>query len=178
MDWRWMRSGCLAIALAAAAGCQTLAVSGGPSWDTGTIAVGGIDSGIGGFLEVAGYRNAYAFGPGGALSLSLAGYDTDGDADPIGLVTAEGRYRRDFRPDDTGGAYWQVGTGIGVAWTPVPQAAAFPLLGEIGVEAVAGQFTLMGGIREKLHVLVGNGSPALDVLNSLQLRLGVALDLR
>src|SRR5712671_5723865 len=69
-------------------GCSPVMVAGSLGSDAGTFGVSGIGTGIGGQLELIGYRKTG--GPGGPVSrrwnlgpaLQLAGYSAQNDADP------------------------------------------------------------------------------------------------
>lgn len=169
---RLRRSGLAFTALCALqAGCASVFAGAGPGLDAGTLSVSGVETGTGAFLEVGGWQDMDA-GLGGALSLSFAGYDSDGDADPIGFATGEARWHAPFRGRGAG-AYWAVGSGAGVAWAAGVRGPVFPLFGEVGLRTTPGAFMLSAGLRERAMLIIGGGSPPLDVANSIQLVLTV-----
>lgn len=149
--------------------CASTFVGAGPGWDAGTLGVSGVDTGIGVHLEAVGYAGEEATGLGLGPAVQLAGYDTDGDADPIAFTTLEARYRRRFGTPRRAGPYWELGSGAGVAWAPGVQRAAVPFQGEIGVQTLAGRALLSLGVRERFLLLIGTGSPPFDAFNSVQL---------
>ncbi|HET9985017.1 MAG TPA: hypothetical protein VFQ38_15565 [Longimicrobiales bacterium] len=155
-------------------GCASAVVRGGVGYDAGTLAVSGVETGVGGQGEVVGYSGAAGTGFGLGPALELAGYSTAGDADPIAFTTVEARYRR-ARSVGPAGAYWELGSGLGVAWSPGIQRAAVPIQGEVGVQTALGGALLAVGVRERFLGLVGTGSPPLDAFNSVQLVVGLGL---
>ena len=153
--------------LPALCGCSAVMVGGGAGYDAGTLGVSGIKTGVGGHVEVIGYGRARSLGVGPALQ--LAGYNTAGDADPLAFTTFDVRYRRPARGGDTTQVYWEIGSGLGAAWSAGIRAAAMPLQGEVGVQRQTGSVILSLGVRERFLGLVGAGSPAWDAFNSVQL---------
>ena len=148
-------------------------VAAGPSYDAGTFAVPGIETGIGGQIEVIRYPQAHDVGVGLGASLELAGHRTGNDADPLLLTTFEARYRRPFQAMAESGPYWELGGGGGIAWSAGVQAAAIPVQADIGVQRRVGSLLLSVEVRERFVGVLSGGSPPLDVLNSLQLLIGV-----
>jgi hypothetical protein len=153
-------------------GCSTVMVAGGLGHDAGSVGVSGIETGMGGQLELIDYRSApspWGFGP----AVALAGYSTANDADPIGFATYDVRHRRPFGTTAARGAYWEWGTGAGVAWSAGIRGAAFPVQGEIGMQKRVGAVTWSWGVRERFIGVLGTGSPAWDPFNSVQVVVGV-----
>ena len=162
------------VALPALSGCA-VTVAAGPSYDAGTFAVPGIETGIGGQIEVIRYSRAHDVAVGLGASLELAGHRTGNDADPLFFTTFEARYRRPFQAMAESGPYWEIGGGGGIAWSAGVEAAAVPVQAEIGVQRRVGSLLLSVGALERLVGVVGRGSPPFDALNSLQLLIGVRL---
>jgi hypothetical protein len=168
---------CVALAMICAAlasqGCSSAFVRGAAGYDAGTLGVSGVETGFGGQIEAVGYtaKRSASYGLGAALE--IAGFSTGGDADPIAFTTLEGRYRRPFEPPQESGAYWELGSGAGLAWAPDIQRAVLPLQGELGLQTRMGSAMLSVGLRERFLVLVGSGSPAWDAFNSVQLVAGL-----
>lgn len=158
-----------AAAMPVLSGCSSVLAGGGAGYDAGTPGVSGVESGVGGHAEAIGYAEPRATGYGLGAAVELAGYSTDGDADPIAFTTLEARYRRGLGGDGASGAYWEAGSGLGVAWSPGIQRVAVPLQGEIGVPTAAGGLLLSAGVRERFLGLLGTGSPPTDAFNSVQL---------
>ena len=172
--------GFFAITLGALAtsACSSVLVRGAPTFDAGTFAVSGVETGIGGQIEIIGYTGPNATGPGVGATLAVAGYNSDGDADPIFLTTLEGRYRRGFRTRPSRQWYGELGTGLGVAWgAGSVDAAAIPVQVEAGLRNPDGGLLWSVGLRERATVLIGTGSPPLDLLNSIQLVAGLGFRL-
>ena len=160
------------VMLPALSGCRSVMIAVGPGYDAGTFAVPGIETGIGGQIEIIRYpRSDVGVGLGPAFE--LAGLTTLNDADPLFFTTFELRYRRPIGATAGSGPYWEVGSGVGVAWSAGIQAAAVPVQAEIGVQRRAGSLLLSVGVRERFVGLVGTGSPPWDAVNSLQLVFGV-----
>jgi hypothetical protein len=166
------------VALPALSGCGAVMVATGASHDAGTFAVPGVETGIGGQIEVIRYPRGHDVAVGLGASLELAGHRTGNDADPLLLTTFEARYRRPFHAIAGSGPYWEFGGGGGIAWSAGIQAAAVPLQAEIGVQRRVGSLLLSVGARERFVGIVGRGSPPLDALNSLQLLIGVRFGAR
>lgn len=163
------------VTLPALSGCGAVMVAAGPSYDAGTFAVPGVETGIGGQIEVIRYSRAHDVAVGLGASLELAGHRTGNDADPLFFTTFEARYRRPFQAMAESGPYWEIGGGGGIAWSAGVQAAAVPVHAEIGVQRRVGSLLLSVGARERFVGVVGRGSPPFDALNSLQLLIGVRL---
>lgn len=166
----------LVLAVSSTVACSFVTVGGGVGLDAGTVGASGVEAGVGGQIEVLGYagegETRYGWGP----SLEIAGYSTDGDGDPIVFTTMEGRFRRQAGTSSLGDAYWELGSGFGVAWTPTLQRAVLPLQAEVGVQTSLGSARLSVGARERFLFLVGSGSPPLDAFNSVQLVAGVGFE--
>lgn len=167
------RPGALLLTAVLLAGCGSVATRAGPTWDAGTVGVGGVESGVGGHAELVGYRGPASRGFGLGPALGLAGYSSSGDADPIAFTTFEGRWRGEFGREDGRGATWELGSGIGGAWTPTLNRAVVPLHAGVGWQLRAGGTHLSVELRERVLAMVGSGSPPTDVLSSLQLVLGL-----
>jgi len=148
-------------------GCSSALLGAGPSFDFGTFGVSGVENGVGTQLEVIGYKSASATGTGLGPALQLVGYSAANDADPIAFLTVDLRYRRQFVSAST--LYWSVGTGGGLAWSAGVRGAAVPLQGEVGVARHVRRVQLFVGVRERLVVVIGSGSPQWDASNSVQL---------
>ncbi len=159
------------VSLPALSGCGAVMVAAGPSYDAGTFAVPGIETGIGGQIEVIRYADDSRVGMG--ASVELAGHRTGNDADPLFLTTFEARYRRPFEAMAESGPYWELGGGGGIAWSAGVQGAAIPVQAEIGVQRRVGSLLLSVAVRERVVGVLSTGSPPVDVLNSLQLLIGV-----
>jgi hypothetical protein len=148
-------------------------VGGGPGYDAGTFAVPGVERGIGGQIDVIRYSRPDNVGFGMGPAFELSGHTTMNDADPLFCTTFDLRYRRPFGPPATSGPYWEVGSGVGLAWSAGIRAAAVPVQAEIGRQWRAGSLLVSVGARERFVGMVGPGSPPWDALNSLQLFFGV-----
>ena len=75
-------------------GCTSIVVSGAAGFDVGTLGVNGIDAGVGVQTEAIGYVDLDGTSVGFGPAVEIAGYDTEGDADPIAFTTLDIRYRR------------------------------------------------------------------------------------
>lgn len=148
--------------------CRSVAVRGGPTWDAGTVGVSGTESGVGAQGEVIAFQGPWATGTGFGPALSVVGYSSAGDADPIAVTSFEIRLRRELGSEDGRGLYWELGSGLGAAWTPTLNRAVVPLHGELGLQARIGGGIVSVGVRERILGMGGSGSPPLDVLNSVQ----------
>ena len=176
--YRAVRGPTLFAIVIVASGCSSVLVRGGPSYDLGTLGVSGVETGFGGQAEAIGYRQRGGTGYGLGLTLELAGYSTEGDGDPVAFTSLEGRHRIMLGEGEDAGVYSELGTGVGLAWAPGVQRVTIPLQGEAGVqERWAGTFFSLG-IRERFLPMIGEGSPAFDVLNSVQVVAGVGLSFR
>lgn len=172
--------GFFAITLGALAtsACSSVLVRGAPTFDAGTLAVSGVETGIGGQIEIIGYTGPNATGPGVGAALAVVGYSSAGDADPIFLTTLEGRYRRGLRTSPSTQWYGELGTGVGLAWIAGSvDAAAIPVQAEAGFRDPDGGLLWSVGLRERATVLIGSGSPPVDFLNSIQLIAGLGFRL-
>lgn len=167
------RTGALLLTVLLLTGCSSVTTRGGPTWDAGTVGVSGTEAGVGGHAELLGFRGPASKGFGLGPALGLAGYSSSGDADPIAFTTIEGRWRGEFGAEDGRGATWELGSGIGGAWTPTLNRAVVPLQAGVGWQLRAGGTHLSVGLRERILAMVGSGSPPTDVLSSLQLVLGL-----
>jgi hypothetical protein len=165
----------LLLVLPSATACTSFLVGGGPSYDAGTLGVSGIETGMGGFGEVIVYTASSAMGFGFGPSLQIAGFNTDGDADPIVFTNMETRFRKPFRESPGIRAFWEYGSGLGLAWAPSIQRVVLPLHGEVGLQTRSGAWAVGLGIRERILALIGIGSPPFDAFNSLQLVLHVSV---
>jgi hypothetical protein len=172
--------GLLAITLGALAtsACSSVLVRAAPTFDAGTFEVSGVETGIGGQIEMIGYTGPNATGPGVGAAIAVAGYSSAGDADPIFLTTLEGRYRRGLRTNPSAQWYGELGTGLGLAWgAGSVDAAAIPVQAEVGLRDPDGGLLWSLGLRERATLLIGSGSPPLDLLNSIQLVAGLGFRL-
>jgi len=158
-----------------AAGCATVTVRVGPTYDAGTLAVSGVQTGWGGHGEVIGYTRSAADSYGLGGSFHWVGYSTGGDADPILFTTGEVRYRHDFGPRRGRGLYGELGTGLGLGWSPSIDRVAVPLQAELGYQVRSRNALFSLGVRERFLGLVGTGSPPFDAFNSVQLVAGLGL---
>ena len=132
-----------------------------------------VETGLGGQIEVIRYPRAPDVGMGLGASFELAGHRAGNDADPLFFTTFEARYRRPFQAMAENGPYWELGGGGGLAWSAGVQAAAIPVQAGIGVQRRLGSVLLSVEVRERFVGVLSTGSPAFDVLNSLQLLIGV-----
>jgi hypothetical protein len=151
-------------------GCASLAVGGALGFDAGTLGADGVATGLGGELEMIGFGAGDSFGIGPVLQ--LAGYNSSGDGDPIAFTTVEGRYRG---LDLVGApAYFELGTGLGAAWSPDVHHVVVPLHVAIGsTRRVGDAVSVEFFVRERFLALVGSGSPPLDAFNSVQVGFGL-----
>jgi hypothetical protein len=163
------------LALPATFGCRSFAIAGGPGFDAGTLAVGGIDTGIGAYAEALAYTGSGATAAGFGPTLQIAGFETDGDADPIAFASIEARYRTGFGPAGTIRPIWSLGAGLGMAWSPGLSRVAVPLQGEVGLQASAGAFSMALGVRERFLPLIGIESPPFDAHNTVLMVLTFAV---
>lgn len=150
----------------------------GLSYDAGTIGVSGIKDGYGGYAEIiirpGLSENGFGFGP----VFQVAGFATDGDADPVAITSLEARYHRRFGRFSRFNPYWESGSGFGLVWVPSIQRAAIPLQFEIGLQTGSGCWRFNLGLRERFLAMVGQGSPPFDMLNSLQIVIGLATGIK
>lgn len=154
------------------AGCASVARGGAVGFDAGTVAVSGVETGVGLLAEAIAYPwdgRGFGLGP----SAQVGGYASAGDGDPIAFTTLEVRCHSvsevPTRP------YLQLGTGAGVALTTSIHDAAVPVQMEVGLERQLGRFIGGFGLRERFVGLIGSGDPGLEAFNSVQLVLGVRL---
>lgn len=150
----------------------------GLSYDAGTIGVSGLADGFGGYAEIMVRPGTGGNGFGVGPVLQVAGFATGGDADPIAVTSLEARYCRGFGRPSRVKPYWEIGSGFGLVWSPSIQRAALPLQGEIGVQASTGCWRFNLGLRERFLAMVGQGSPPFDMLNSVQVVIGLAAGIR
>ena len=166
---------CVAATLASpapAAADSSFSLGAKATYDAGTRFVPGVQSGIG-----AGAALRLTFGDDRrrwelALDADIAGYQGEGDGDPI-LQLAASLARRGYFGDGPGARpYWFAGAGAGVLGI-AGGGAAFPLRAGLGV-SVGGDLGLDFAVFNRLTPVVGSGDPAVDFINSI----GVELSLR
>jgi hypothetical protein len=141
------------------------------TYDAGTRFVTGVQSGLGAGtalrITFGGDRRRWEF----ALDADVAGFQGEGDGDPI-LQLAASLARRAYFGDGRGARpYWFAGAGFGVLGI-AGGGAAFPLRVGLGVSVGAG-LGLDFAVFNRFTV-VGSGDPALDFINSV----GVEVSLR
>lgn len=164
----------LAVALSVSlAGCGGVFLAAGPSLGAGTMAVSGLQGGIGAHLE------AGRFWPGpdnewGAVGTgSLAGYSGEGDGDPIYLTTIEGRYRSWPGPAEAGPRpFFEAGAGPGMAWLAGPRQGGLTAHLAIGIGSRGSSLGWWLALRERPAVLFGGQA---EFYNAVQLVLGLQL---
>ena len=157
-------------------GCGAAMIGGGPTLDVGSYEVSEADPGLGGRVEAGGYFGPGATGLGAFVGLDLLGYSSAGDADPIFLLTAEGRVRKLIGPHTAGGGlYYALGAGAGTAAVAGLRSLVIPLSAELGYQIRSGVLVLAVGLRERPVLLYSGGSPPMDVVNSVQALVQVGL---
>jgi hypothetical protein len=165
---------CVAAALASpasAAADSSFSLGAKATYDAGTRFVPGVQSGIG-----AGAALRLTFGDDRrrwelALDADIAGYQGEGDGDPI-LQLAASLARRGYFGDGRGARpYWFAGAGVGVVGI-AGAGTAFPLRAGVGV-AMGGHAGLDLALFNRFTPIVGGGDPALDFMNSIGLELSL-----
>lgn len=142
------------------------------TYDAGTRFVSGVQSGIGAGtalrLTFGGERQRWEL----ALDADIAGFQGEGDGDPI-LQLAASLARRGYFGDERGAQpYWFAGAGVGVLGL-AGGGAAFPLRVGLGI-SVGADLGLDFAVFNRFTPIVGSGDPALDFINST----GVEVSLR
>jgi hypothetical protein len=166
-----IRSSVLVLGLCGA--CTGVFVAAGPTGDVGTLGVSGLEGGIGGHLEVGVLRERERSALGGALTGTLAGYTTAGDADPVLLTALEVRSRRRLgagahprsrRP------FFEAGGGPGVMWSAGPRAGGLVGHVAVGIETGGPGLQWWVALRERPALMLGGQA---EFFNSVQLVIGL-----
>jgi hypothetical protein len=156
----------------AAAEVKSLSLGVKATYDAGTVFVTGVATGIG-----AGAAMRLTFGGEDtrwelAVDADIAGFQGEGDGDPI-LQLAASLARRGYFGDGGGARpYWFAGAGAGVLGLAGARTA-FPLRAGLGI-SVGGDVGLDLAVFERFTVLYGSGDPAFDYINTV----GVEVALR
>jgi hypothetical protein len=99
------------------AACSGAFVAAGPSLDMGTLAVSGLQGGVGGQLELGKLWKRERSALSAALTGAIAGYSSAADADPVFFTGLEIRARRELGPKRALLPFFEVGGGRVVAQT-------------------------------------------------------------
>lgn len=153
-------------------GCTSALVGGGPTVDLGTIAVGGVEGGVGAHAEAGIYKARARSDVGGVISLAVAGYTGDNDGDPIFFTTLEARYRSWLGARQTTvRPFLELGGGPTVTLISGHQAG---LTGHValGLAGGGGSVGWWLSLRERPAFLFGRQA---EFFNSTQLLLGIEL---
>jgi hypothetical protein len=103
--------------------CTGTFVAAGPTADVGTLAVSGLQGGIGGHLEIGKLWERERFALGAAVTGAVAGYSSTADADPVFLTGVEVRSKRCLGHEGPGvRPFLELGGGPVIAWVAGPQA--------------------------------------------------------
>ena len=148
-------------------GCANGFVAGGPSWDAGTVAVTGVESGVGVQVEAGGFKHDGGAGVGYALMAGLLGFYGEADGDPILVTSADIRYRNYFdRSKKDSPIFYTVGGGPGAVFGAALEQLMLSVMAEVGVEFPAGPMKMSFSLRERPAVLVTEQA---EFVNSLGL---------
>lgn len=155
----------------AAAGVQSFSVAAKGTFDAGTPFVTGVATGFG-----AGAALRLTFGGEDrrfevALDADIAGFQGEGDGDPILQLAASVARRGYFGGDDGSRAYWFAGAGGGVLGLAGARAA-LPLRAGLGV-SVGGDTGVDLAVFNRFSVLFGSGDPSADFINSVGLEVAL-----
>jgi hypothetical protein len=171
-----LRAGaCVATILAGPGGAwaevQSFSLAAKGTFDAGTPFVTGVATGLG-----AGAAMRLTFGAEDrrwevALDADIAGFQGEGDGDPILQLAASVARRGYFGGDDASRAYWFAGAGGGVLGIAGGRAA-LPLRAGLGM-SVGGDTGIDVSVFNRFTVLFGSGDPSVDFINSVGLELAL-----
>ena len=135
------------------------------TYDAGTVFVTDVATGFG-----AGAALRLTFGDDDrrwdlAVDADIAGFQGEGDGDPILQLAASVARRGYFGGDDGPRAYWFAGAGVG-ALGLAGGAAAFPLRVGVAV-SFGGDVGLDLAVFERFTAVAGGGDPAFDYVNTI-----------
>jgi hypothetical protein len=153
--------------------CSGAFVAAGPSLDMGTLAVSGLQGGVGGHLELGKLWQRDQSTLGAALTGAIAGYSSTADADPVFFTGLEIRSRRNLSPDRAVRPFVEAGGGPVVAWVAGPQAGGLVAHLALGFQAGEGGLPWWVAVRVRPAGLVG-GDQA-EFFGSAQLGFGLSL---
>jgi hypothetical protein len=144
----------------------------GPTADVGTLAVSGLGTGIGGHVELGMTWERKHSILGAALTGTVAGYASAGDADPVLFTALEIRSRRWLgSPARSPRPFFEIGGGPIMAWVAGPMAGGLGAHIGAGIQAVRPTWQWWVALRARPAGLVG-GRQA-EFFNSTQLVFGL-----
>jgi hypothetical protein len=150
-------------------GCAGAFVAGGPSVDSGTVAVSGVTTGVGGQVEVGRFWPSTGPEWGVALGGAVAGFRSEGDADPILVASLEARHRSWFNHGDSTRSFFEAGVGPIVTFIAGPQQGGVVAHLALGLEG-GGSTRWSIALRERPALLYGRQS---EFYNSVQALFGL-----
>jgi hypothetical protein len=155
--------------------CGGVFSAGGPTLDVGTLAVSGLQGGVGGHLEVGRLWPGERLALGAALTGALAGYSSAGDADPVFFTGLEVRARHPLGPDGKAvRPFLEVGGGPVVAWVAGPRAGGLVAHLALGFQGGRHGLPWWIALRARPAGLVGSGQA--EFFGSMQLSFGLLLE--
>jgi hypothetical protein len=169
-----LRACLLLFLLGLCSACTGAFLAAAPTGDVGTLGVSGLQGGVGGHLEIGLLREREGSALLGAATAALAGFASEGDADPVLFTALEVRYRRWLgSPAQSARLSLEAGGGPVVAWVAGPRAGG--LSGHIaaGLQGGGPDLQWFVALRERPAGLIGGGQP--EFFNSIQTVFGLAL---
>jgi hypothetical protein len=152
--------------------CTGTFVAAGPTVDVGTLAVSGLQGGIGGHLEIGKLWERERFALGAAVTGAVAGYSSAADGDPVFFTGVEVRSRRWLGHEGPAvRPFLEMGAGPVIAWVAGPRAGG--LVAHLGAGFQGGRPDLQWwvALRARPMGLVGG---QVEFFGSTQMALGLA----
>lgn len=164
----------LALILAmSSTGCGGGFVAAGPTLDAGTLGVTGLESGVGGHSEAGTLWEREDYSLGVAVTGALAGYQGEGDGDPLFFTSAEARYRRALgQPRASSRPFVEAGCGPVLAWMAGPRQGGLSLHCAVGIEGGGESLRWWIALRERPTGLFGRQA---EFFNSAQVVFGLTM---
>jgi hypothetical protein len=152
--------------------CSGAFVAAGPSLDTGTLAVSGLQGGVGAHLEVGKLWSKERSALGAALTGAIAGYSSAADADPVFFTGLEIRARQNLGQDRALQPFLELGGGPVVAWVAGPRAGGLVAHLALGLEGGRYGLPWWVALRARPAGLVDGQA---EFFGSMQLSFGLSL---
>jgi hypothetical protein len=145
----------------------------GPSYSAGTVRVPGIETGVGGSVDVEiRHRSGFA----GAITADMAGYVSTADGDGISWSELQVRYRLPLYDDARYHVFATGGLGAGNTFCCYIDNTVVSAFFEIAAERSFGRFRIGAALRERPSYFLTGGRPFAKPLNTLSLVLTLGVD--
>ena len=153
--------------------CAGTFLAAGPTADVSTLAVSGLQGGIGANLEIGRLWERERLALGAAVTGAVAGYSSAADGDPVFLTGLELRSRRWLGPEGPGlRPFLEIGAGPVIAWIAGPRAGG--LVAHLGAGFQGGRSDLQWWMALRARPMGLLGDSQAEFFGSTQLVLGVA----